>query len=204
MAPLCEEFLFRGVIQPVYETRGPKWAVLFVGFLFIAFHLSLLQGLSIILLALALGYVNYRTRSLPASILTHFGANGLAALVITQGVFKTGIGQWIVSLPALVGGLLVAALATLALTWLTRRPASLVPPVEETAARRTHARRPGWLAAGWPLLAAALIYFPVIGSEFIFSRSPEMTAPPLKVSPACLAGRAYLELRNPQRCWMKW
>lgn len=67
MAPLCEEFLFRGVIQPVYEKRGPHWTVLFVGFLFIIFHLSLLQGLSIILLALMLGFVNFRTRSLPAS-----------------------------------------------------------------------------------------------------------------------------------------
>jgi len=64
MAPLCEEFLFRGVIQPVYERRGAKWAVLFVGFLFIAFHLSLLQGLSIILISVALGFVFMRTRSL--------------------------------------------------------------------------------------------------------------------------------------------
>jgi len=99
LAPLCEEFLFRGIIQPVYETRGARWGVLFVGILFIAFHLSLLQGLSIILLALALGFVNYRTRSLPASILTHFGANGLAALVVTQQVFPTGIQLWITSLP---------------------------------------------------------------------------------------------------------
>ena len=67
MAPLCEEFFFRGVIQPAYETRGPRWAVLFIGFLFIIFHLSLVQGLSIIPLALLLGFVNYRTRSLPAS-----------------------------------------------------------------------------------------------------------------------------------------
>jgi hypothetical protein len=70
MAPLCEEFMFRGVIQPVYETRGAKWGVIFVGLLFIVFHLSLLQGLSIILLALALGFVNYSTRSLQASIAT--------------------------------------------------------------------------------------------------------------------------------------
>jgi hypothetical protein len=119
LAPLCEEFLFRGIIQPVYERRGARWGVLLVGLLFVAFHLSLLQGLSILLLALALGFVNYRTRSLPASILTHFGANGLAALVVTQQVFPTGIQNWITSLPALLGGLILAGLALLALVRLT-------------------------------------------------------------------------------------
>ncbi len=206
MAPLCEEFLCRGVIQPVYETRGPKWAVLFVGFLFIAFHLSLLQGLSILLLALALGYVNYRTRSLPASILTHMGANGLAAMVVTEGVFHTGISRWIVSLPALLAGLLIAILATVALTLLTRRPSAvaqdepqIVPQAEPALPAAAPARqRPLWLAAGWPLLIAALIYFPTIGSEFIYSRNPELASSALKVGRPAWQGSPqwHYEIRN--------
>jgi membrane protease YdiL (CAAX protease family) len=37
MAPLCEEFLFRGVIQPVYQRPVGLFAVFFVGLLFIVF-----------------------------------------------------------------------------------------------------------------------------------------------------------------------
>ena len=181
MAPLCEEFFFRGVIQPVYEPYGAKWAVLFVGLLFTAFHFSLLQGLSIIPLVLALGYVNYRTRSLPASILTHVGANGLSALVLTAGVFRTGIGGWIVSLPALLGGLLISLLALLALIRLTR-PAAL--PAANTAAPTAKPTRPLRLANAWPLLAALLLYLPVIGMEFVTSRTPQAAAAPLELAPA--------------------
>jgi len=197
MAPLCEEFLFRGVIQPVYEQRGPKWAVLFVGFLFIAFHLSLLQGLSIILLALALGLVNYRTRSLPASVLTHVGANSLAALVITQGVFKTGIQNWIVSIPAILGGLVIAAAALAGLIWQTRRPVEEQLTLTETAFA-TQPARPAWLTQGWPLLAAGGLYLAMAGAEFYFARSPQLTAQPLQVgsSPWQTTQAWEYEIRN--------
>jgi hypothetical protein len=176
MAPLCEEFLFRGVIQPVYETRGAGWGVFFVGFLFIAFHLSLLQGLSIIPLTLALGYVNFRTRSLPASILTHFGANFLAALVLTQGVFHTGIEKWISSVPAILAGLVVAFIALLALIRITGKPAGLqeATSAEIAAEEASHNKPSALVAENWPLFAALLVYLPLIGVEFIFSRSPEL------------------------------
>ena len=197
MAPLCEEFLFRGVIQPVYEQRGPKWAVFFVGFLFIAFHFSLLQGLSIVLLALALGWVNLRTRSLPASILTHVGANALAALVITQNVFKTGIQNWIVSAPLILGGLAAAAGAAAALVWLTRRPVD-TPLAAPEAAVPDQPARPGWLAVSWPLLAAAVLYLAMISAEFFYARSPQAAAAPLKVetSPWQTEQKWAYEIRN--------
>jgi membrane protease YdiL (CAAX protease family) len=195
LAPLCEEFLFRGILQPVYETRGPRWGVLFVGLLFIVFHLSLLQGLSIILLALALGFVNYRTRSLPASMLTHFGANGLAALVVTQQVFPTGIQNWITSLPALGGGLLLAALAIWALVRLTRATPSAAAPATNAAAPDQQPpvqtrRAAGWLAAGWPLLAALIIYLPMIAVEVVFARSPELITALQGAGPAVQPGAA--------------
>ena len=182
MAPLCEEFLFRGVLQPVYETRGAKFAVLAVGLLFILFHLSLLQGLSIVILSLLLGTVNARTRSLPASTLTHFGANFLAALVITQGVFKTGIEKWIVSTPVLIGGVVVALAGLVGLFRLTRPAGSPVPAGEASPAPGP--LRKGWLAQGWPLLAAGLLYLPLVGAEFIYSRPPVQAVDPLRVSAA--------------------
>ncbi|HSV85470.1 MAG TPA: type II CAAX endopeptidase family protein [Levilinea sp.] len=178
MAPLCEEFFFRGVMQPVYERRFGKWAVLFVGFLFIAFHLSLLQGISIILITLALGYVNYQTRSLQASILTHFGANGMAALVITDGVFKTGAQTWLLSPNTIVAGVLIAVLSLIWLLRFTRQPSEAkveTPVVETEIAAQPEAPRRGWLRVYWPILVALLfIWLPLISVEVVFSRSPEL------------------------------
>jgi membrane protease YdiL (CAAX protease family) len=195
MASLCEEFLFRGVIQPAYETRGPRWAVLFVGFLFIIFHLSLLQGLSIIPLALMLGFVNYRTRSLPASILAHFSANVLAALVVVQNVFNTGLDKVLFTLPALLTGLVVSALSLWGLARLTRheREAESIPAEEAHPPKR-----PGWLAQSWPLLIGGVIVLAFYASEVIYARSPELTAAPLKVNvPAWEAEHTWqYEVRN--------
>jgi membrane protease YdiL (CAAX protease family) len=181
MAPLCEEFLFRGVIQPVYEQRSGLWAVLFTGLLFIIFHLSLLQGLSIVLLALILGFVYHRTKSLQASILTHFGANFLAAVVITEGVFLTRA-QAILFTPGVIAGGAVASLFALAVL------------IRLTRTRDTTERKEGFLqeavsyhparaASFWPILPAAAIFFTLIGLEFITARSPEKLLPPLSLSP---------------------
>jgi membrane protease YdiL (CAAX protease family) len=172
LAPLCEEFLFRGVIQPAYERHSARWGVLFVGLLFIIFHLSLLQGLSIISLALALGYVNYRARSLQASILTHFGANLPAALVITSSFFQTGVETVLFSTPVLVASPLVALLALVLLIRSTRQvepplPAATPPPVE----------RPLAWATSWPLLAAGAIYLVITGLEVVSARGPMIFAP---------------------------
>lgn len=201
LAPLCEEFLFRGILQPIYETRGWKWGVLFVGFLFVAFHLSLLQGLSIVLLALALGLVNYRTQSLPASILTHFGANGLAALVVTQKVFPSGIQNWITSLPALVGGLLLSGLALLVLLRRTA-PVTRAEPAIDSAVLRVD--QPLGMRTAWPLLVAMTIFLAMIGVEWVYSRSPQgpnslqSSGPALQVSASPWTGPQTwrYEIRN--------
>jgi membrane protease YdiL (CAAX protease family) len=127
MAPICEEILFRGVAQNAYAHRGPARSIFFVGFLFVAFHLSLLQGLSIIPLALALGFVYWRTNSLPAAILTHFGANLMAALVLTSGVWLAAAQTVLLSLPVAVGGLFLALASLWMLTRITTPTPNLSP-----------------------------------------------------------------------------
>ncbi len=177
MAPLCEEFLFRGVIQPVYERRSPTRAVMVVGLLFIMLHLSLLQSVSIVLLTLALGWINYRTRSLPASILTHVGANAMAALVLTNDVFNTGAPQLLLSPVSIGGGLGLALMAYVALLRLTRHPAPAAAREPRPAGRAT-------LAAGWPLLLAGALYLGIIGVEFFTSRAPAPVNAPLHLPAA--------------------
>ena len=191
LAPLCEEFLFRGVIQPVYERRSRALGILLVGALFIVFHLSLLQSVSIVLLSLALGWVNARTRSLPASIATHVGANLPAALVITQGLFVGGAEAFFLSMPALVGGLIAAAAAAVALHRLTRGEA----PSE---ADQAVVPRPLALRSSWPLLIAAVLYVGMTAVEVVTLSAPLVPEGPLALQPATWpqqARRTY-EVRN--------
>jgi membrane protease YdiL (CAAX protease family) len=192
MAPLCEEFLFRGVIQPVYEQRSPLWGVFFTGGLFVVFHLSLLQGISIIPLALALGFVNYRTRSLPASILTHFGANALAALVLTDAVFPIGVPELLFSAPVLITSPIVALTALVIFTRLTQG-------IDASASTPQPAQQPLKRSASWPLLVAATLYLAVVGAEFFSARSPAWLASPLHLQTAVWEGaqQSRFEIRNP-------
>jgi hypothetical protein len=173
MAPLCEEVLARGVIQRAYEGLGPRRTILIAGELFIVFHLSLPQGLGIIPLALALGYVYWRSESLVASILTHFGANLLAALFLTSGFFWQDAGTVLLSMPALLIGISVAVVAL----WWLRRTTSPVA-AEPLSAEKPRLRRV------WPLLLAGLLYSAVIGVEFVGARFPERILAPLTVDAA--------------------
>ena len=172
MAPICEEFLFRGVIQNAYAHHGPARTILFIGFLFIAFHLSLLQGLSIIPLGLALGFVYWRTGSLPAAILTHFGANVAAALVLTGGVWFSGAESFLLAPATAVAGLIIAILSLAALTHLT------APAPKPDAPVITDGR---W-AQSRPLLAALPIFLIFISLEIFIGRSPELLAEPVALN----------------------
>lgn len=172
MAPICEEFLFRGVLQNAYAHHGPARTILFVGFLFSAFHLSLLQGLSIIPLSLALGFVYWRTGSLPAAILTHAGANVAAALVLTSGVWLSGAGAFLLAPATAITGLMIAALALGILTYRTTPAPTPDRPIP-TGNR--------W-AQNWPLLAALPLLLLVIGLEVLLSRSPELLAEPIALN----------------------
>jgi hypothetical protein len=164
-------------------------------------HLSLLQGLSIILLALALGFVYYRTRSLQASILTHFGVNEMAALVLTQSVFPTEIEEVLFTPAGILVGLLgVAVLAFLGLLQHTRpleadpRPVLLGSEYEakpESEPDSTHQMPPSKreaMTSWWPILAAGVLYLGFISTEVILARSPEATAPALQAAPLPLIG----------------
>jgi membrane protease YdiL (CAAX protease family) len=173
MAPLCEEVLARGVVQRTYEGLGPRRAILFAGGLFVVFHLSLLQGLGIIPLALALGYVYWRSESLVASILTHFGANALAALVLTSGIFWKDAGSILLSMPALLIGIIVAVVA---LWWLKRATDPALTEALPSGNRRL------WRA--WPLLLAGLLYSGVVSVEFVGARFPERVLAPVTVDVA--------------------
>lgn len=82
-AGICEEVLFRGVIQRSFERLGAFWAILITGFLFGLFHMDFQKLLGTFLLGVLIGFIVYRTNSLFAGMFAHFTNNALAVLIST-------------------------------------------------------------------------------------------------------------------------
>ncbi|MEZ4236074.1 MAG: CPBP family intramembrane glutamic endopeptidase [Myxococcota bacterium] len=82
-APLFEEIVFRGYLWRVVALGGGRWAAwLVTTALFCAYHLDKVQSLSIVPVALLIGWMRLRTGSLVAPILVHF-ANNAVSLALT-------------------------------------------------------------------------------------------------------------------------
>lgn len=80
-AAVCEEVLFRGVLQTSFEKLGKAGMFLLVSLLFTAFHFSIEQFLGLFALSVLITYVVYRTNSLFAGMLAHFTNNAMAVLI---------------------------------------------------------------------------------------------------------------------------
>lgn len=174
MAPLCEEVFARGIIQRTYEEYfSPHKTIVFSGIIFIVFHLSFLQGLTIIPLTLALGYVYWRSGSLVASILTHFGANLMASLVVSSTVFWQGAPTVLLSPLGAAVGLLLVVIGF-----------QLVKRSENPAVAETKEVQPRRLRQAWPLLLAGLLYLGVVGFEFGILKLPGQHDEPIQVRTA--------------------
>lgn len=85
IAPLLEEFFFRGLIQRPLERRwGAARAILFTGALFAAIHLLPWILPLHLFLGLAFGWIVYATRSIWPGVMLH-AANNAAALLGLEG-----------------------------------------------------------------------------------------------------------------------
>ena len=154
-APLCEEPLFRGVIQGVYEKQRPISSAIAITALMFAFWHFQLSGLGgLLAVAFILGYVAWRSGSIYASILVHFGLNATSAANSLLAL-KSGKGLPFLGLPAAVAGLA----ATIVLIYLIRR---LQPGVEQPAIPE-QARPRSWFLNYSPLAVVGLLYLVIIG-----------------------------------------
>jgi len=190
IAPICEEVLFRGLIQRGYEQLGEWASILLTGLLFALFHQSLAQGMALIPLAILLSYLAWRTDSLPAAILAHAVNNAPAALLLPLSTKLpelgtaadsaaaseltadlvariTAINPAICALPAaLLGGLLV-----LGGLWGIHRWCPKRPPLQHAPLRPGLGR---WLGRTWPLLLIVPLALFTMGAELVMGRFPEL------------------------------
>jgi hypothetical protein len=78
LAPVAEEFIFRGMLFPFLKQLGQPWlAWLGVSVLFALIHHSLIAFMPLVLLALAFTWLYERTDNLLAPIMAHACFNGL-------------------------------------------------------------------------------------------------------------------------------
>lgn len=89
-AGLCEEFLFRGVLQRSFESFGKVRAILLAAFLFSLTHLDFQKIFGTFVLGVLIGFLVYRTDSLYSGMFAHFTNNSFAVAVSYAATKLTG------------------------------------------------------------------------------------------------------------------
>jgi len=79
-AGICEEVLFRGIIQRGFERYGVKKAIIITALLFGLMHFDFQRLFGTFLLGALIGFIAYRTNSLYSGIFAHFVNNSVALL----------------------------------------------------------------------------------------------------------------------------
>lgn len=80
-AGICEEVMFRGVIQRGFERFGAVKAILFTSFLFALIHLDFQKLFGTFLLGALIGFIVYKTDSIFSGMFAHFANNSIAVVV---------------------------------------------------------------------------------------------------------------------------
>ncbi|AGC67838.1 abortive infection protein [Thermoclostridium stercorarium subsp. stercorarium DSM 8532] len=90
-AGICEEVMFRGVIQRSFEKFGAYFSIVVTAFLFGLFHMDFQKLLGTFLLGMLIGFIVYRTDSLFAGMFAHFCNNSIAVLTsfISERIFPS-------------------------------------------------------------------------------------------------------------------
>ncbi|MBR6001700.1 MAG: CPBP family intramembrane metalloprotease [Bacteroidales bacterium] len=121
MAPLFEEWMFRGMIlRGLLRKMHPVWAIVISAFLFSLIHLNPWQGIPAFILGCVFGYVYWKTGNLWLTILMHATNNAIAVVVSSIDSIKDyeffisfipSTGYWI--LFAFASGIIILALTAI-------------------------------------------------------------------------------------------
>ena len=109
-APLCEEWLCRGmVLRGLLNNKvKPVWAIILSAVFFAVIHLNPWQAVPAFVLGCLFGYVYYRTGSLKLTMLMHF-ANNTFALVCSHIPAFQDVESWTDVLPGRMYWIIFAA-----------------------------------------------------------------------------------------------
>lgn len=123
IAPLGEEFFFRGTVQRMLSDSLPSWAsITITSVLFTLVHLQIDNAVAILFLAIALGILYHRTQSLWVVILGHMVFNALNFAIQLEWVI------WPTSILWLVASALIALLLLIRVPRLPATPIELELP----------------------------------------------------------------------------
>lgn len=78
LAPILEEYLFRGILFAELK-KSPNAKIIITALIFAIYHLNLIQGLNTLFIGLVLGYIYYYRRNIKEVILVHM-VNNLVAV----------------------------------------------------------------------------------------------------------------------------
>lgn len=80
---LCEESLFRGVVQGAFEKgMKPFWAIVLCGSIFASFHLNPFAFIPLAILGIYFSFIVWRGNSIVLAVIAHFFNNSLAAVLL--------------------------------------------------------------------------------------------------------------------------
>jgi len=135
---ICEEVLFRGVVQGSLE-RGLRlrWAFLLTGMFFALFHLNPMQFVPLAILGLYFSVIAWRARSLYIAVIAHLVNNSVAIFSLYFLGEESGLAMdyTLAANPAIsagisLGGVLVAG-ASIVAFWMITRPESKATTASE-------------------------------------------------------------------------
>lgn len=88
IAPITEEFIFRGVLLRFFSCKGEKFAIIMSSFLFALIHGNLPQGIGAFFIGIVFGIIALKTKSIVIPIIGHVFNNTFATIMseyITAG-----------------------------------------------------------------------------------------------------------------------
>jgi membrane protease YdiL (CAAX protease family) len=120
---ICEELLFRGLVQRNFEKSSPiKWlGIIVTGIIFGVYHLNPFSLIPLIALGIYFGYIVYKSDSILVAIIAHFFNNAVAVLASYFHIDDEMVGtlaSGTVTIPVILGNFVVfsviAAVSTIA------------------------------------------------------------------------------------------
>lgn len=189
-APIAEELLYRGLIQNLLvRFFRPFTAILVTSVIFAVMHWQITRYPAVFEIAVVLGVVYHRTRSIWASILVHAVNNGLVATAflwpeLHQSIF--GPGAILLGIPALV----IFARMLLRDTATTEQPDHEPPPMFRFS-RLLQKAGPFWVA----MIALSFLAYPLAGKggRELTERMPELVEINREINTAWATDPAWSE-----------